>query len=56
MTKKELLQTYLEEEKQTVFECSADYQHKTAKKGFEQQHEEAVIRVSLLEEMIDEVN
>lgn len=28
---------------------------KTAKKGFEQAHEEAVLRVSLLEEMLSEV-
>jgi hypothetical protein len=53
MTKAELLQMYLEKEKQTVFELSADYQHKTAKKGFEQEHEDAVVRVSLLEEMLE---
>ena len=41
------------EERQAVFELSADYQHKTAKKGFEQEHEAAVIRVSLLEEMLE---
>lgn len=54
MTRKELLQKYLRQEKQTVFECSADYEHKTPKKGFEQQHEEANIAVDMLEEMITE--
>ncbi|MGN0136541.1 hypothetical protein [Anaerotignum sp.] len=54
MTRKELLQTFLREKKQRVFECSADYEHKTAKKGFEQQHEEATIAVDMLEEMIAE--
>lgn len=54
MTKKELLQEYLEKERQAVFEYSADYRFKTAKKGFEQLHEEAVLKVSLLEEMICE--
>ena len=53
MKKAELLQMYLEKERQAVFELSADYQHKTAKKGFEQEHEAAVIRVSLLEEMLE---
>lgn len=55
MKKKELLQKYLEKEKQAVFEYSADYAHKTAKKGFESEHEEAVLRVSLLEDMISEM-
>ena len=55
MYRKELLEMYLEQERQTVFEYSADYRHKTAKKGFEQAHEEAVLRVSLLEEMLSEV-
>ena len=50
-----LLEMYLEKERQAVFEYSADYRHKTAKKGFEQEHEEAVLRVSLLEEMLSEV-
>lgn len=55
MTKKELLQEYLEKEKQAVFEYSADYKLKTAKKGFEHEHEEAVLKVSLLEDMISEM-
>ena len=55
MTKKELLQRYLEKERQAVFEFSADYAHKTAKKGCENEHEEAVLKVSLLEDMISEM-
>lgn len=55
MEKKELLKKYLRTEKQTVHETSADYEHKTPKKGFEQEHEEATIAMSLLEEMIAEL-
>lgn len=55
MTKKELLQEYLEKERQAVFEFSADYAHKTPKKGCENEHEEAVLKVSLLEDMISEM-
>ncbi len=55
MTRKELLQKYYLKERQAVFEYSADFEHKTPKKGFEQQHEEATIAVSLLDEMLYEM-
>lgn len=56
MERRELLHLYLEREKQLIFEYSADYQFKTAKKGFEQEHEEAVLRASILQEMLDEID
>ena len=52
MGRKELLQKYLEEERQRLFETSADYKLRNPKNGFEQDHEEATIAISLLEEMI----
>ena len=55
MDRKDLLQEYLEKERQAVFEFSADYAHKTAKKGCEHEHEKAVLKVSLLEDMISEM-
>lgn len=54
MTKIELLKKYLEKEKQRLFETSADYKMQNPKKGFEQDHEEASIAISLLEDMIAE--
>lgn len=54
MKRTELLQKYLRQERQTIHECSADYEHKIPKKGFEQQHEEATISADLLQEMIAE--
>lgn len=54
MTKIELLKKYLEKEKQRLFETSADYKLQNPKKGFEQDHEEATIAISLLEDMIAE--
>lgn len=38
-----------------IFECSADYRFETAKKGFEQEHEAAVLRASILQEMLGEI-
>ena len=55
MTKKELLQEYLEEEKQKVHDASADFDHEIPKKGCEHKYEEAVLKVSLLEDMISEI-
>ena len=52
MTRIELLKKYLEKERQRLFETSADYKLQNPKKGFEQDHEEATIAISLLEEMI----
>lgn len=49
MKRTELLQKYLRQERQTIHECSADYEHKIPKKGFEQQHEEATISADLLQ-------
>ena len=54
MTKIELLKKYLEKEKQRLFETSADYKMQNPKKGCEQDHEEATIAISLLEDMIAE--
>lgn len=54
MTRIELLRKYLEKERQRLFETSADYKLKNPKKGFEQDHEEATIAISLLEELIAE--
>lgn len=55
MDRRELLHLYLEKERQLIFECSADYRFETAKKGFEQEHEAAVLRASILHEMLDEI-
>lgn len=54
MTKIELLKKYLEKERQRLFDTSADYKLQIPKKGFEQDHEEASISISLLEDMIAE--
>lgn len=54
MTRIELLKKYLENEKQRLFETSADYKLQNPKKGFEQDHEEASIAIILLEELIAE--
>lgn len=54
MTKIELLKKYLEKERQRLFDTSADYKLQNPKKGFEQDHEEASIAISLLEDMIAE--
>lgn len=54
MTKIELLKKYLEKERQRLFDTSADYKLQNPKKGFEQDHEEASISISLLEDMIAE--
>lgn len=55
MERRELLYLYLERERQMIFECSADYRFETAKKGFEQEHEAAVLRASILQEMLGEI-
>ena len=54
MTRIELLKKYLEKERQRLFETSADYKLQNPKKGFEQDHEESTIAISLLEEAIAE--
>ena len=55
MTKLELLKKYLEEEKQKVHDASADFDHEIPKKGKEQEYEDAVLGMSLLEEIIKDL-
>ena len=55
MKRKDLLLKYLRQERQIIHETSADYEHKTPRKGFEQQHEEASISADMLLEMIAEL-
>ena len=52
MTIKEMLNNYLEQERNNVFCYSANYLMDTPKKGYEQEFTEAVERVSLLEELL----
>lgn len=56
MERKELLEEFLDMKKQKVFETSADYTFRTAKKGYEAEHEAAQIAVAMLEEMIAEIS
>lgn len=56
MERRDLLLKYLRQERQTIHETSADYEHKTPRKGFEHQHEEASISADLLLEMIAEMD
>jgi hypothetical protein len=53
MNKIKLLMKYYEQEMNEVFQTSADYKMTTAKKGFEERHEEATIRAEMLKEMIE---
>lgn len=48
-----LLMKYFEMEMNEVFQTSADYKMETAKKGFEERHEEATIRAEMLKELIE---
>jgi len=52
MDEVKLLMKYYEQEMNEVFETSADYKMTTAKKGFEDRHEEATIRAEQLRDMI----
>lgn len=52
MTCKELLEEYLDRERNNVFCYSANYLMDTPKKGYEKEFAEAVERVEMLETLI----
>ena len=52
MTCKELLEEYLDRERNNVFCYSANYMMDTPKKGYEKEFAEAVERVDMLETLI----
>lgn len=52
MTCKELLEEYLDRERNNVFCYSANYLMDTPKKGYEKEFAEAVERVDMLETLI----
>ena len=52
MTYKELLEEYLDRERNNVFCYSANYLMDTPKKGYEKEFAEAVERVDMLETLI----
>lgn len=48
----EMLTEYLEKERQIIHNCAADYNHTTARKGMEQEFEQALIKAEMLEKAI----
>ena len=52
MTTKELLESYLEREKNHMFYCSADYHMNRGKPGREDEFKETQERATLLEELL----
>jgi hypothetical protein len=56
MTWGEMLQEYLERERQVIHNCSADYHHTTARKGMEQEFEAALIKAEMLESALKKLD
>ena len=55
MTIKELIEEYLEQERQNVFLCASDYRMNSPKRGCERHFHEAQQRAELLEELLGQL-